>query len=566
MVASEADGVSDAGIWERAARIFGAARELTTDERVLFLDQACGKDADLRAAVDGLLRDNTPDSFLAHQHWPEVVTPVPALTIDLTGHLLKGRYRVEKQLGAGGQATVYLATDEQLTRPVVIKVMRASGVANGVLRKRFERELKALSRIDHPGVVGILDVGELADESPFLVIHFVNGVTLRELLRRGPLPRHTTSTILRQLAAALTAAHAADVVHADIKPENILLQQVGTGEEQVKLIDFGIAKIDRSELKPGITTVMVAGTVRYMAPEQFEGQNLAASDIYAFGLIACELLCGEPDLRPLRSKVPASVVKTLQPVLAYRAEDRPLDPVKLAEQLIDALDAPSRTRRYAMLAIGSTVMVSAGIVVGRRLVDAAPETRIIEKVGAFDPLQEGFVIHGQVAGTVVPNAAGDGYAAWQVSTPRQGYYYCSLTESQKRLALRRGWTLSARMRADLGLAFAGVDFNGVGDKYEFVLYRETANDIVRLQTQITPTFQGIDLTVPHETAYHLYELRFDPGLQSADLWIDGQHRVAGYRGHQQYQGDADLYFGAATYKNSPAGSGAFQSVRFEIHP
>lgn len=559
--------MSDDGIWERATQLFGAARELTTDNRALFLDQACGVNTELRGAVEGLLRDDTPQSFLARPASPEndaADAAVPSL--DLTGQLLKGRYRVERHLGAGGQAMVYLANDEQLARPVVIKVMRASGVDNAVLRSRFERELKALSRIDHPSVVGILDVGALEDQSPFLVIHFVNGVTLRELLRRGPLPRQAIHAILRQLAAALAAAHSAEVVHADVKPENILLQQVGTGEDRLKLIDFGIAKIDRSELTPGITTVMVAGTVRYMAPEQFEGRNLPASDIYAFGLIACELLCGEPDLRPLRSRAPAAVIRILDPMLAYRPEDRPGDLVQLAEQLVDALGTPARTRRYALIAIGSTVVMGAGIVIGRQLIRAPQDTRVFEKVGAFDPLLENFVIHGQVAGTVVPNEKGDGYAAWQVSTPRQGYYHRALTTSEKRLALRRGWTLSASMRVDDGLAFAGVDFSGAGDKFEFVLYREAENDIVRLQTQITPTFQGIDLIVPHETAYHLYELRFDPGLQSADLWIDGQHRLAGYRGHQQYQGDADLYFGAATYKNSPIGSGAFQSVRFEIHP
>jgi serine/threonine protein kinase len=558
--------MSDAGMWDRATAIFGAARYLTSAERPRFLEQACGSDTALRAAVDGLLGDDTPDDFLAAPSWPGLASTDAAPAVDLTGSVLNGRYRIEKRLGAGGQATVFLARDDQLGRSVVIKVMRATGATNAVLRKRFEREFKALSRIDHPGVVGILDVGELDDGSPFLVMHFVNGVTLRELLRRGPLPRVTVTSILRQLAAALAAAHAADVVHADVKPENILLQQVGTGEERLKLIDFGIAKIDRSALQPGLTTVTVAGTVRYMAPEQFEGRNLAASDIYAFGLIACELLCGEPDLRPLRSSVPASVMRILESMLAYRAEDRAANPARLAEQLVEALGAPIRTRRHALIAIGSTAMVAAGILIGRRFVDPAPETRIIEKVGAFDPLQEGFVIHGEVAGTVVPNATGDGYTAWQVSTPRQGYYHRWLTPAQKQSALRRGWSLRGTMRVDQGLAYVGIDFSGVGHKFEVVLYREMTDDIVRLQTQITPTFQGIDVRVPHETAFHEYELRFDPGLQSADLWIDGQHRMAGYRGHEQYQGDADLYFGAATYKNSPAGAAAFQSVRFEIHP
>src|SRR5262245_25879591 len=165
--------------WERVTSLFAAARVLETAQRDAFLAVACLGDASLRADVDSLLAADVPDdSFLQDPPWADAVRP-PTVTLQ-KGQLLKNRYRVDEQLAEGGQALVYRATDELLTRPVVIKVMRAEGRRNQWLTMRFKQEMKALASIDHPGVVGIIDVGELEDRSPFLVIQYIPGLSLRE--------------------------------------------------------------------------------------------------------------------------------------------------------------------------------------------------------------------------------------------------------------------------------------------------------------------------------------------------------------------------------------------------
>jgi tRNA A-37 threonylcarbamoyl transferase component Bud32 len=553
----------------RSAGIFGATRELDAVGRAAFLDLACEGDATLRADVEARLasdRDDnssltTPDADLS-RILPDVATTLA------TGQLLEARYRVEQPLAAGGQAHVYRATDQVLGGPVVIKVMRSGSSRNRMLKARFEEEMEALSRIDHPGIVGILDVGDLTDGSPFLVIQYVNGISLRELLHGGPLDPSRVAGILQQLAAALGAAHASGVAHQDLKPENIMVQRLSDGTEAIKLIDFGIAKVDRSALEPLMTTIMVAGTVRYMAPEQFQGENSPACDIYALALVACEMLSGQPDIRAVVAKVNRGTRHLLESALALRPADRPSDISAWGQQVASALARGDGARRRLLGRLAVVALLVSLSIVGLRAlwINVDEAVRVVEKVGAYDPLVEGFRIHNDVTGTVAHNADRAGDDGWRVSSSRQGQYYKALSDRQERLALDRGWTLTAVMRADEGLAFAAVDFLGNGKRYDIVLHAEPDADLVRLQTQLVPTFEGIDVRLPRTTrGYRKYELRFDPGLQAADLWIDGRIQLTGYRGYAQFQSEFGLFFGAATYK-SARGVGTFQSVRFQINP
>lgn len=335
--------------WERVTSLFAAARVLHADQRASFLAIACEGDDALRADVEALLASDTADDdFLQDPPWAHL-TQVYARQLE-GGQLLKNRYRIDSQLGEGGQALVYRATDVLLTRPVVIKVMRAEGRGNRWLKSRFEQEMKALARIEHSGVIGILDVGELDDTAPFLVIQHVEGVSLREALSHGPLPPARAARILRQMGSALHAAHAAGIAHRDLKPENVLLQSRDGDGEAVKLIDFGIAKIDRSELAPSTTTVTVVGTVRYMAPEQFEGKYSPASDIYSMALIACEMLSGQPHVRALPRSTPAKARAALEAALAYQPEERPTDARRWSEELAGDLVARRRHAREYLAA------------------------------------------------------------------------------------------------------------------------------------------------------------------------------------------------------------------------
>ncbi len=230
---------------------------------------------------------------------------------------------IQSELGRGGFGVVYLAHDLRLhSRPVVIKVLLEENASDDDwFHRKFAQEIEALARIDHPGVVGVLDAGESPDGPPFVVLQFVNGVTLRSLLRNGSMAFPDVASIVKQLGHALTAAHACGVWHRDLKPENIMLQDLGHGERQVKIIDFGIASVKEARTPQAGDTVAdgtrIAGSVPYMAPEQLTGKPAAASDIYALGVIACEMLTGR---RPFRVESAVELYVLQQRGLNFRLE------------------------------------------------------------------------------------------------------------------------------------------------------------------------------------------------------------------------------------------------------
>jgi len=283
----------------------------------------------------------------------------PAAGAPGPGLLLKGRYRVERELGRGGVGVVYLARDEQLhDRQVVIKVLLERSAESKWFQKKFKQELMALVRIDHPGVVGALDAGEMPDGKPFFVMQFVPGVTLRSVMKGGFLPLPEVATIVRQVGGALSAAHEKGVHHRDLKPENIMLQDLGHGERLAKIIDFGIATVQEPG-EEGTQLTQIAGTAFYMAPEQLVGKPEAASDIYALAVIAYEMLTGRLPFRPastyellalqrqgvkatptqLRPDLPLEVDTVVLRGLALDPRGRPLSARAFADELAAALAA-----------------------------------------------------------------------------------------------------------------------------------------------------------------------------------------------------------------------------------
>lgn len=218
----------------------------------------------------------------------------------LIGTTLDNRYYIEKELGRGGVGAVYLARDRKLhDKPVVIKILLEKSLQNSWVVQKFQQEKEALARVDHPGVVGILDTGELPDGKPYLVMQFIDGVTLRSLIKPEGVALDSAAELIKQIGRALSAAHDKGILHRDLKPENIMLQRLGAGEEQVKIIDFGIAKLKDSIVAPSTVTGATAGTVSYMAPEQLGGRGVsAATDIYALGAIAYEIVTGRKPFNP----------------------------------------------------------------------------------------------------------------------------------------------------------------------------------------------------------------------------------------------------------------------------
>lgn len=216
------------------------------------------------------------------------------------GEILDGRYAVRELLGHGGIGAVYLAHDLKLhNKPVVIKILLEKSLQNSWVVQKFEQEKEALARVDHPGVVGILDNGKLPNGQPYIVMQFIDGVTLRSQIKPQGAALEYAADVIKQIGRALAAAHDKGILHRDLKPANIMLQRYGAGEEQVKIIDFGIAKLRDSVVAESSLTGAAAGTVSYMSPEQLSGRPVsAAMDIYAMGAIAYELLTGRKPFNP----------------------------------------------------------------------------------------------------------------------------------------------------------------------------------------------------------------------------------------------------------------------------
>ena len=268
----------------------------------------------------------------------ETTLPQPVLI----GQTLDARYAIEKELGRGGVGAVFLARDQKLhDKRVVIKVLLDRSLQNAWVVQKFQQEKEALARVDHPGVVGILDTGELPDGKSYLVMQFIDGVTLRSQINPEGMPLDRAAEIIRQIGRALTAAHDRGIFHRDLKPENIMLQSFGRGEEQVKIIDFGIAKLKDSLVAPSTVTGSTAGTVAYMAPEQLTGKPVsAATDIFAVGAIAYEIVTGRKPFNPetgyellemQRQGVRVSP-SDLRPALAAEANDIILRALSFAPQ------------------------------------------------------------------------------------------------------------------------------------------------------------------------------------------------------------------------------------------
>ena len=265
-----------------------------------------------------------------------------APTQSLAQNSLKGRYVLVRELGRGGFGTTYLATDTELAgRNVVVKILFQQRARDAWSLKRFKGEMEALARIDHPGVVSVVDFGCLPDETSFLVMQYVSGTSLRELIPRGGMPLARMAHIVQQIGRALSAAHSAGVCHRDLKPANIMVQTHADGEEQVKLIDFGIATVQ--DLDTASTSSRIAGTWEYMAPEQFDGKSSPASDIYQFGVVAYELATS---VQPFPSSAPALLLMQKKKTVKVPPKDlRPDLPAAAQDAILKAL-SPNPQDRY----------------------------------------------------------------------------------------------------------------------------------------------------------------------------------------------------------------------------
>ena len=284
----------------------------------------------------------------------------------LLGKRISGRYKLLEMIGGGGMSNVYLAHDMILDRDVAIKVLRYDFANEEELRRRFQREALSATSLTHPHIVNIYDVGE-DEEIHYIVMEYVKGKTLKEyIVQNAPVSPVKSVMFMKQLTSAISTAHNNHIIHRDIKPQNILLDE----DENVKVTDFGIAMALSATSYTQTNSVL--GTVHYLSPEQARGGTATKqSDIYALGIVLFELLTGQlpfsgesavsialkhlqtetPSIRKIIPSIPQSIENVVLKATAKDPKDRYLSAEEMAEDLATALSPERAEEKKFVVAI-----------------------------------------------------------------------------------------------------------------------------------------------------------------------------------------------------------------------
>jgi protein kinase-like protein len=332
--------------WGRIQEIYHSALRLPPAERNTFVAHESHDDPSIADEVNELLSaDESSAGFLEASVFEMGLQIISSSehADDLVGQTIDGRYLVVKKLGAGGMGKVFLARDQQLSdRLVVIKILLEEWLKDPEAVKRFQQEVHALTLLDqHPNLVSVFGAGKLTDGTPYVVMQFVEGSTLRDLIPTQGMDLKRAASILKQIGTALDHIHAKGILHRDLKPENIMLQVLTDGTELVKIVDFGIARI-KDSVVAGTDTQIRIGTAGYMSPEQFRGERLTpASDVYAMAVIAHELVTGtrpdNPIVAPVRRRLSPGAKAIIGRGLSFKPADRYQSARQFGEDLHRAL-------------------------------------------------------------------------------------------------------------------------------------------------------------------------------------------------------------------------------------
>jgi Tol biopolymer transport system component len=345
--------------WQRVKPILASALELDPANRASFLKEACA-DPSLREEIQSLIFAHEQAGALNSAALPSFPESVLSTRLQLTSGTRLGDFQILSLLGAGGMGEVYRARDLRLERDVAIKVLPKFVSFDPERLRRFEQEAKAAAGLNHPNILAVFQMGT-HEGAPYLVSELLEGETLREQVKRGPMPPKKAVDYGVQIAHGLAAAHEKGIVHRDLKPENLFVTRDG----RIKILDFGLAKLLHAEGETQLTKQTldtqpgaVLGTVGYMSPEQVRG--LAAdhrADIFAFGAILYELLTGKRafhkstfadtmsailnDDPPPASQVSPSVPHAIERAVHRCLEKRPEQRFQSASDLGFALEALS---------------------------------------------------------------------------------------------------------------------------------------------------------------------------------------------------------------------------------
>ena len=320
--------------WRRIDELLDVVLATPPADRGAFLDEVCAGDQELRAELDALitahedsaefferrLDDLTPDAFAAAIRRGGAVDELPP-------DRRIGPFRIDRELGRGGMGVVYLAEDTRLGRHVALKALPPYlGVGPGA-RERFRSEARAVSRLDHPNIATLYEVGETDTGQLYMVFSYYPGETLAARIARGPLPVEEAIEVTARIADGLSAAHAEGIVHRDVKPSNVLLTETGG----VKLLDFGVAKVAGEDVtREGVRP----GTAAYMSPEQASGRAVDhRTDLWSLGVVLYEMLTGR---RPFDVEHPEALRRAILDEATEPVDDE-------GEELPDALKWIVRT-------------------------------------------------------------------------------------------------------------------------------------------------------------------------------------------------------------------------------
>ncbi len=364
---SVADGVSDT---TRNAAGVGPDPPLPDAEALPLPDEA-GSPRPHAARNNNVTRNRTSTGY--HLRYRLAVE-----SADLTGAVLDGRYKVLESVAKGAMGTVYRAERLKLGKIVAVKVLHDELPDELSSRKRFEIEAMAMAKLEHPNCAAVLDVG-VHDGRPFVVMDYITGTDLKTLVDEGPVPPARASGIVRQVLSGLAHAHELGIIHRDIKPANIILgQKAGLGDH-VKILDFGLARLQAEANVSKLTTGIVVGTPAYMAPEQIRGTAIdARADLYACGVLLFELLTGKKPFSSakddpievvsmhlknpvprLDAMLPGTDFGALEDVIVRALQKAAADRFQTATEFVAALDAIHKAIEQSQ-AISASMMIPAG--------------------------------------------------------------------------------------------------------------------------------------------------------------------------------------------------------------
>ncbi len=474
---------------------------------------------------------------------------------NLINVLLDGRYLIEQKLGQGGFGSVYLGSDNKLVpRKIVIKVMHLRETTNDWSRRKFRQEFEALARINHPSVVGVLDGGETTDGRPYIVMQYIDGVSLRALMESTGMPLWRVANIVKQVGKALSAAHHVGITHRDLKPENIMVQ-VNEDEEYVKVIDFGVAKVKNSIIDVTTAKDIAVGTIAYMSPEQLSAHPVTPeSDVYSLGVIAYEMITGQRPLNPesafqllelqrsgpsekpsaLRAGVSKEAEEILFKALSFNPEDRYQRARDFGDLLSSALLEDDEQTKIATRIVKkvdtSTIPETPSLETAHVLfVDIVGYSRLL----IDDQKQQLIKLQQLVSGTdeckrakssheLIALPTGDGMALVFFNDP-EAPVKCAVELSQ---ALNSAPEIKLRMGVHSGLVYRMADIKNnlnvaggginiaqrvmdCGDSGHILLSKRVADDLGQL-ARWSPHLQNLgDAEVKHGVMVHVFNLAGD---------------------------------------------------------